>query len=177
MRHQHLALALLRLPGLQTTLPETQPTATDVVGDVTVTSDAPESFKLGETTVTWTATDSSGNIATATQKVTVVDTTAPKITQPESLTIEATSATHNTISLSLPKAADTVSDVTITSDAPAEFQLGDTLVTWTVTDQAGNSATTTQKVTIVDTTAPSIAIPDNIVTDAVSLTTPVTIGA
>ena len=37
----------------------------------TVTHDAPESFPPGETAVTWTATDSSDNKATATQIVTV----------------------------------------------------------------------------------------------------------
>ena len=37
----------------------------------TVTHDAPESFPPGETTVTWTATDATGNTATATQIVTV----------------------------------------------------------------------------------------------------------
>ncbi len=44
-----------------------------------VTNDAPPVFPLGETTVTWTATDASGNSATATQKVTVVDTPPPAI--------------------------------------------------------------------------------------------------
>lgn len=50
-------------------------TATDNSGIAPViTNDAPAKFGLGVTTVTWTATDVSGNFATATQKVTV---TAP----------------------------------------------------------------------------------------------------
>jgi len=40
--------------------------------------------------------------------------------------------------------------VTITNDAPAEFPVGDTTVTWTATDAAGNSTTVDQLVTIVD---------------------------
>jgi hypothetical protein len=45
-------------------------TATDNCS-VTVTSNAPAKFPLGVTTVTWKATDSSGNVTTATQKVTI----------------------------------------------------------------------------------------------------------
>ena len=112
----------------------------------------------------------------STQKITITDTTAPKITQPEGLTVEATSATDNTISLALPSAQDAVSEVHIENDAPSVFSLGDTIVTWTATDEAGNAATTTQKITIIDTTAPTITIPENVVTDAISLKTPVSIG-
>jgi hypothetical protein len=141
-----------------------------------VTSDAPEKFPLGETTVTWTATDSSGNNSTAAQKVTIVDTTSPTLTAPENITSEATSAADNTVSLTAPMTTDSVSQVKVTSDAPEKFPLGETTVTWTATDESGNSATATQKVTIVDTTAPKLTIPDNIVIDAVSLTTPVPVG-
>jgi Ca2+-binding RTX toxin-like protein len=150
--------------------------ASDLVEVSTVTNDAPSVFALGETIVTWTATDLSGNVASATQKITITDTTAPKITQPEGLTVEATSATDNTISLALPSAQDAVSEIHIENDAPSVFSLGDTIVTWTATDEAGNAATTTQKITIIDTTAPTITIPENVVTDAISLKTPVSIG-
>lgn len=44
-----------------------------------VTNDAPAIFPLGATTVTWTARDASGNSATASQTVTVVDTTKPSL--------------------------------------------------------------------------------------------------
>ena len=46
-------------------------TATDVTGPPTITSDAPFLFGLGVTVVTWRAVDGSGNVATATQRVTV----------------------------------------------------------------------------------------------------------
>ena len=57
------------------------PTVSDVCDPAPgVTNDAPGVFPLGETLVTWTATDASGNTATAQQTVTVVDTTRPKLT-------------------------------------------------------------------------------------------------
>ena len=46
-------------------------TATDAVGPITITNDAPPTFPVGTTTVTWTATDGANNAATATQLVTV----------------------------------------------------------------------------------------------------------
>lgn len=50
-----------------------QPTVSDVCDpSPTVVNNAPARFALGETVVTWTATDASGNVGTAQQKVTVV---------------------------------------------------------------------------------------------------------
>lgn len=54
--------------------------ATDAVGVVSLTNDSLGTFPVGVTTVTWTAVDAAGNTSTATQTVTVVDTTAPVIT-------------------------------------------------------------------------------------------------
>jgi subtilase family protein/HYR domain-containing protein len=56
------------------------PTATDNCNaGLPVSSDAPAVFPLGLTTVTFTATDASGNTATAMTTVTVTDTTPPDI--------------------------------------------------------------------------------------------------
>jgi len=40
---------------------------------------------------------------------------------------------------------------------PAVFRKGDTIVTWTVEDEAGNKTTATQKVTVNDTEKPIFA--------------------
>jgi len=45
----------------------------------TVTNNAPAVFPLGTTIVTWTATDGAGNTTTATQNITIADTTPPAI--------------------------------------------------------------------------------------------------
>lgn len=56
------------------------PTVSDTCDDSpVVTNDAPPLFPLGTTTVTWTVTDASGKVASATQDVTVVDTIPPEL--------------------------------------------------------------------------------------------------
>ena len=92
--------------------------ASDLVSISSITNDAPETFGLGETLVTWTAMDSSGNSANATQMITLVDTTSPTIETPEDIQIEATSSDENTISLVAPIASDSVTEVLVTNDAP-----------------------------------------------------------
>lgn len=52
-------------------------TATDNCGIPTITNDAPATFPLGTTTVTWTATDAVGNFSTATQEVTIISNITP----------------------------------------------------------------------------------------------------
>jgi len=53
--------------------------ADDCAGTPKVTNNSPGYFLNGPTTVTWTATDVSGNAATASQTVTVTDTTPPEV--------------------------------------------------------------------------------------------------
>ena len=54
-------------------------TATDD-SSFTITNNATNSFPLGVTTITWTATDNSENQSTITSTVTIQDTTPPVIT-------------------------------------------------------------------------------------------------
>lgn len=55
------------------------PEVRDNAGVASLTNDAPAVFPVGTTTVTWRATDTSGNLAMAMQRVTVVDKEAPRI--------------------------------------------------------------------------------------------------
>ena len=151
-------------------------TAHDVMGIASVTEHPPRFFVLGETTVTWTATDTSGNSASATQTVTIVDTTSPIITAPDSITVEATSADSNTVALGNPVSSDLVDIPSISNNAPDVFPVGETTVTWTATDTSGNSASATQTVTIVDTTSPELTMPEDVMISAFSLEKQVEIG-
>ncbi|MDE1766956.1 MAG: HYR domain-containing protein [Thaumarchaeota archaeon] len=150
-------------------------TATDIE-PVTITSNASKTFPLGKTAVVWTAVDKSGNKANATQIISVVDTTAPKIIAPHTVTVNATSPTSNTVNIGNATATDNTKVISITSNAPAVFPFGNTTVTWTAKDEAGNIATATQLIDVVDHTAPQLTIPSDIVINATSFATPVSIG-
>ena len=163
--------------GLSSTMVELgEATAQDVMGIASVTEHLPGFFVLGETTVTWTATDTSGNSASVTQTVTIVDTIVPSIAAPDPITVEATSAGSNIVILGNPVSNDLVDTPSISNNAPAFFPLGETTVTWTATDTSGNSASATQTVTIVDTTVPELTIPENVMISAISLEKQVEIG-
>jgi len=163
--------------GLSSTMVELgEATAQDVMGIASVTEHLPGFFVLGETTVTWTATDTSGNSASATQTVTVVDTTAPSITAPDSVTAEATSADSNIVVLGNPVSSDLVDTPSISNDAPDVFPLGETTITWTATDTSGNSASATQTVTVVDNTSPELTMPEDVMISAFSIEKHVEIG-
>ena len=151
-------------------------TTYDHVGIESVTNDKPDSFSFGDTTVTWTAVDTSGNISTGTQLVTIVDTTIPEIVAPFDVTVEATGISSTVVEIGEATIYDIIQVYTITSDSPDTFPLGETVITWTATDSSGNSATATQTVTVVDTTAPGITVPNNIEVEATSVDNIVEIG-
>jgi gliding motility-associated-like protein len=105
---------------------------------------------LGENTVTLTVTDASGNQATAVATVTVEDKVAPMITAPAAVVVDVDAGRTNASNVVLgePSTSDNCSVAAVSSDAPAEFPTGTTIVTWTVTDASGNTTTATQTVTV-----------------------------
>ena len=138
------------------------------IGIDSTTNNAPELFYLGNTTITWTTTDTHGNNSTDDQIISIIDTTAPTIQPPADVTIEAQDAESNIVAIGVADAQDIVGVISIGSDATNEFSLGDHLITWTATDAAGNFATTTQKVSVIDTTAPTITAPESVQVEATS---------
>jgi gliding motility-associated-like protein len=136
------------------------PTTSDNCGVATVSNDAPAIYPIGTTTVTWTVTDASGNVASATQLVTVVDQTAPSAFAPANVTVASNSNCEATdVELGLPNATDNcTNNLVVSNNAPTTYPLGSTIVTWTITDAAGNTTTVDQTVTVVDQTAPVVLL-------------------
>ncbi len=118
--------------------------------------------KLGNNTITLTVTDANGNVSKATAIVTVRDTIKPTITAPANITrnTDASGCTvsKNNIAFGTPVTSDNCS-VTVTTNAPQNFPIGVTNVTWTATDNSGNTATAIQVVTVQDKTGPTINTP------------------
>lgn len=152
-------------------------TATDLFA-VTVTNDAPAGgFPLGTTVVTWTATDPTGNFATAVQPVTVLDTTAPAFSfVPGGITLEATAAPTTPVNIGQATATDIFGIASLTSNSPGSFPVGTTVVTWTAVDPNGRTATATQSITVTDTTDPVLQLPADVVAQANAIGSIVDIG-
>lgn len=141
----------------------TPPTATDNVdGNVPVLcAPAPgAAFPLGTTPVNCTATDSSGNSASASFSVIVADKTAPTLNLPASASYEATSSAGAPVSFSA-SATDNVDpnpSVSCTPAAGSVFALGQTTVSCTAKDASNNTSSPgTFTVTVVDTTPPAFS--------------------
>lgn len=109
-------------------------------------------------TRTYTATDSGGRTASASQTITVVDNTLPAITCPADITVNAPPGTCSAAVNFTVAASDNCSSPTVvTSKAPGSvFALGTTTVVATATDAAGNSQSCSFTVTVKDVGAPVI---------------------
>jgi len=160
-------------------------TATDVEdGDVTdsITNDAPADFPVGTvTTVTFTAIDSLGANGTATATVTVNETpnTEPVVTAPAAITIMVPAGTIS-VPATDPEIVDFLNAVTamdgednnpldVSNNAPANFPVGTTSVTFSVADSCGVSASAASTITIQEENgniAPVLNVPDQITVDA-----------
>jgi hypothetical protein len=165
-------------------------TATDAVdGARPVTNNAPASFPLGTTTVTFTATDLCGNTATRTGTVTVTQAAnnVPVVTAPAPITVTAplceVSVPRTTPAIQTFLAGATATDVEdgnltalITNNAPANFPLGPTTVTFSATDSQGATGTATSSVTVNETpnTAPVVTAPAPITIDVLAGPVPAT---
>ena len=143
--------------------------AHDVVSGDVATTCSPVSgstFGLGTTPVVCTAQDTAGNIATGSFTVTVVDTTKPDVTVPHDLVVEATGPDGAEVSYGDVSATDIVDGVLSPSCSKAPhtvFALGTTTVTCSVSDAAGNTGSGSFTVKVVDTSAPLVSAPANVV--------------
>jgi hypothetical protein len=144
-----------------------------------------DAYPVGQTNITWTATDNLGRVASCTQAINVAtgaggDSTPPTLVVPPNVTA-TTSSCNSTLDdeLGTASADDNCSAVTITRSGvptfacptPSDpnrrcesfvFPTGTTVVTYTARDASGNTTIGTQNVTVTE----SPAIPPTIVAPA-----------
>ncbi|MBR9920909.1 MAG: HYR domain-containing protein, partial [Bacteroidetes bacterium] len=150
------------------------PVATDNCGIDNVTQTAgPVSgdyLEVGTHTITFVATDENGNTAECTFTIEVMDMQFPDILCPSSPQVFGTNGAdcdYDVSGTSLDATADDNCDVTsFTHDyaaAPsnttldgASFPIGNTTVTWTALDAAGNTVTCSHTIVVEDDVAPTI---------------------
>ncbi len=149
----------------------------DNCGVPTVSNNAPSSYPIGTTIVTWTVTDGSGNMTTCQQSVTVVDNQMPTISNcPGNVAVNAPAGSNSVsnVNLGSPTVSDNCGVPTVSNNAPSSFPIGTTIVTWTVTDGSGNMTTCQQSVSVAAGDTAPVANGDSY---SVQQDTPLTVSA
>lgn len=119
------------------------PEATDNCTIASIVNDAPASFPIGTTVVTWTITDATGNFTTVTQNVTVVDTEAPVVVlQSAAVQLDANGVGVLTFEAIDNGSSDNcgIAEVMIDQTTFDCGQVGFNTVTVTITDNSGNQS-------------------------------------
>ena len=145
--------------------------------EVRTDGSSPDNYTLSRT---WTATDRSGNDATASQTLTVQDTTDPVLSGvPADATVEcdavpgpaSVTATDNCD----PDPVVTLVEVRTDGSSPDNYTLSRT---WTATDRSGNDATASQTLTVQDTTDPVLSgVPADVTVECDAVPGPATVTA
>jgi hypothetical protein len=141
-----------------------EPTIASV--DNVVPGDCPQEMTIKRT---WTAADKAGNSDSCLQTIEVVDDGAPTVFVPDPVVLECSAPggvpANDPLAMAWLDSASAVDDcgtAMVSNDAPALFPAtcppGDpTVVTFTGTDECGNSASDTSGLTVVDTTPPMVS--------------------
>ena len=134
----------------------------------------PHTNYSGPDTFAFTVQDSGDGSAAAlasneaTVSITVNDTLAPTVTAPANVTVNTGAGATSCgtlvteVQLGAATAADNSGGVSVARDGVPSgniFPVGTTTITYTATDDAGNSTSRTQTVTVIDNTAPTLAAP------------------
>ncbi|MDB5251853.1 MAG: C-terminal target protein [Flaviaesturariibacter sp.] len=136
---------------------------TTTVATLTGSSLAGAVFSKGLTKVEWVVTDAAGNASSYFFTVSVIDTEAPQLAAPADRTVSTDSGIcAATLVIDPPAASDQCGPVTVSGvrgdglTMSAPYPKGATILTWTATDEAGNTTQRTQTIHVVDTEAPVI---------------------
>jgi hypothetical protein len=136
--------------------------AGDFCGTATVTSSHPPGtvFPLGDSQVTHTATDESGNSITQITQITILDDEAPVLSgMPLDIILDAPTGKCSVVATwAAPSTTDCTAVTLVGSQTPGElFAIGVHSVTYTATDLQGNVAEQSFTVTVLDIDGPVIA--------------------
>lgn len=166
---------------------------TDASPATGINSIGSHSFNVGTTTVTYIVTDASNNMNSTTFTVTLAEPVPPTITCPAGFNYALATGSHASISVPDPTYSDNCSVRTLrwsmagatTAQSSSsginlvgthDLNIGTTVITYTVTDDSGNSASGSFTVTVDDTEAPSVTCPYDVEASASSgCSTPVTL--
>ncbi|WP_224368858.1 immunoglobulin-like domain-containing protein [Hyalangium versicolor] len=135
--------------------------ATDVCSPATVLAPGQASFPLGTASLTWSATDTSGNSASCTVPFTVADTQAPTVSLvgSSSQTLECGSSYTDPGTTATDACAGSLSARVVASGTVDPAVPGNYTRTYRVTDPSGNtSAEVTRTVKVQDTQGPSVTL-------------------
>ncbi|MFZ4401257.1 MAG: HYR domain-containing protein, partial [Bacteroidales bacterium] len=120
-------------------------------------------FPYGTTFVTWTASQTVDGVLYTNNcsfYVTVIDHENPVITPQADITVGNNSGCNAVgVSLGTPTVSDNCGVNTYNNNAPTNYPLGVTNVTWWIQDIHGNTSTAIQKVTVKDIVPPTITCP------------------
>lgn len=119
-------------------------------------------FPVGVSYVSYRATDIYNNTSTCSFSIEIRDTEAPKMVCPQPLNKpnDFGDCGRRMQILYTPNGlSDNCGVSTVTSNWPLDFPIGETLVTWTILDIHGNTASCDQKVTIFDQDWPIVNCP------------------
>ncbi|MEY8848927.1 SprB repeat-containing protein, partial [Psychroserpens sp. XS_ASV72] len=114
---------------------------------------------------TFTVTDQCGNSTSDTQTITIEDSTGPELNVPDDIDVECAIETTEPSNTGTATGYDTCGSINITYTDASVPGCGNTETitrTWTATDECGNSTSADQIISVVDTIAPTLTIPEDI---------------
>lgn len=116
-----------------------------------------QSFPVGTTNVSFEASINNETLSNS-FNVTVIDTVSPTLVNANNLLVAADSGACSATLLPTPvSVTDNCGIDTLYNNAPTSFPIGNTTVTWTVTDIHGNTIFVDQLVTVEDQEAPAFS--------------------